>query len=72
MPLRDGRGECLIGDGRGHALLHRVQVGKGQLLYVGWEIAASLPAGRKAATVEDEKTFEDQMRILLALVESLK
>jgi hypothetical protein len=72
VPLRSGRGECLIGDGRGHSLLHRIAVGKGKLIYVGWEIAASLPAGRKSATVEDERIFEDQMQVLLGLIGSLK
>jgi hypothetical protein len=71
VPLRGGRGECLIGDGTGHSLLHRVSLGKGHLIYVGWEVAASLPAGRKPGTADDERTFEDQMQILLALVDSL-
>jgi hypothetical protein len=71
VPLRGERGECLIGDGRGHSLLHRLVVGQGQLIYIGWELAASLPSGRKPATVEDEQTFAEQMQVLLTLVESL-
>jgi parallel beta helix pectate lyase-like protein len=71
QPVRTGRGNVIIGDATGHATLYRVPVGKGALIYVGWEIAASLPEGRKPSTVEDERLFEEQMRIILQLASEL-
>jgi len=61
----------LIGTGEGRALLYRLPVGKGQLIYLGWEIAASLPNGRKPSTVADEHMFEEQVGILTSLTAEL-
>src|SRR5262249_47673063 len=68
VPLPTANGECVIGGPAGPALLYRLPVGKGQLVYVGWEIAASLPDGRKPSTPEQEQTFEEQVRILQNIV----
>jgi hypothetical protein len=35
---------------------------------VGWEIAASLPDGRKPSTVEVERVYEEQYQILERIV----
>lgn len=67
-PLSAGRGEIIIGDGSGRACLYRLPVGRGELVYVGWEIAHSLPHGRKPSTVEQEAAFEAQMEILQRIV----
>ncbi len=66
--LKTTRGERLIGDNGGHAILYRQRVGRGQLVYLGWSPAAHLPATRdRASTVEHETEFEQQMQILLQI-----
>ena len=62
------KGDVLIGTATGKTLLGRVSVGKGQIIYVGWSIAASLPNGRVPPTVADERRFDDQMRVLTNIV----
>lgn len=62
------KGEVLIGATAGQAILGRVQVGKGQIIYVGWSIAASLPHGRVPPTVADERRFDNQMQIITNIV----
>ena len=60
--------ERIIASPAGGAVLYRQRVGKGQVIYVGWEIAASLPATRdKDPTLEGERSFDEQMRIILAI-----
>ncbi len=71
QPLRASAGETIIGTNNGQATLYRVAVGRGQLIYVGWDIAASLPAGRRPSTVEQETAFEQQMQTLQNIVESV-
>jgi len=64
-PLRVRQGQIIIGSEKGRlATLYQQRVGKGQLIYLGWEIAASLPGGRLPSTPEKERVFEDQVRIL--------
>ena len=64
--LKTTRGERLIGDNDGHAILYRQRVGSGQLVYLGWSPAANLPATRdRTSTVEHEAEFEQQMQIML-------
>ncbi|MBC8115593.1 MAG: DUF1565 domain-containing protein [Candidatus Saccharimonas sp.] len=64
--LKAARGERLIGDNDSHAILYRQRIGRGQLVYLGWSPAASLPATRdRASSVEHEAEFEQQMQILL-------
>lgn len=64
--LRTGTpGEHIVGTADGAALLYRVRVGKGQLVYLGWDVHESLPFTRdKAPTPAGEKAFEEQMRVL--------
>lgn len=69
--IRASRGEVVIGNDAGLTTLYRVRVGKGQLIYVGWEIAASLPHGRKPSTVADETAYEEQMQILQNIVDDV-
>lgn len=71
VPLRVSRGEILIGDPQGVATLYRLPVGKGQLIYVGWDIAASLPHGRLGSTLEQETHFAQQMQLLENILSSL-
>lgn len=71
-PLRASKSDPIIGVAEGIAALSRVPVGKGQLIYVGWGIARSLPGGRdKSVTVEQEQTFDDQMQILLKMADDV-
>jgi len=44
-------------------------VGRGQLVYLGWSPAASLPSGRLPSTLEQEALFEQQMEVLQRLVD---
>lgn len=67
-PLRAGKGERVIASPGGTCLLYRVPVGKGQLIYTGWQVADSMPHGRLASTVAREKAFEEQVQILSNVV----
>lgn len=69
--IRASKGEIIIGNDAGLTTLYRVRVGKGQLIYVGWEIAVSLPHGRKPSTVTDETAYEEQMQILQNIVDDV-
>jgi len=70
-PLSITRGEVVLGTANTNAALGRVPVGKGQIIYVGWSPAASLPNGRAKVTVADEDRFAEQMQVLTNIVESL-
>jgi hypothetical protein len=66
------KGGRIIGNDNGSCTLYRVRIGKGQLIYLGWEIAAALPATRsKASTLEQEQRYEDEMRILSNIIAEL-
>ena len=69
--IRASRGELVIGNEAGLTTLYRLRVGKGLLIYVGWDISASLPHGRKASTVEQETVYEQQMQVLQNIVSEL-
>lgn len=71
QPIRASVGELVIGNRAGLASLYRLRVGRGQLIYLGWDIAASLPPGRSPSTVEQEASYEQQVRILLNVVDSV-
>jgi hypothetical protein len=71
QPIRYAQGEAVIGNTAGMATLYRAPVGQGQLIYLGWDISASLPNGRGSSTVEQETAYEQQMHILLNVVESI-
>lgn len=62
-PLRVGKGDRIIASPGGTCLLYRVPVGRGQLIYMGWQTADSIPNGRAASTVDAEKAFEEQVQI---------
>ena len=70
--IRAAEGQQIIGTGDGTATLLEVPVGRGRLIYVGWDVSASLPGGRSASTVEQETAYEQQMQILLAIAASVK
>jgi len=65
--LAPAKGESLVGSTDGRTILHRVAIGRGQIIYVGWELANSMPHGRLPSTVEQEKNFEEQVRVLLRM-----
>ncbi len=70
-PLRTDQGEVIIGSEAGAAVLYRLPVGKGQLIYVGWSIAASLPSGRRPSTVEMEADYKKQAQVLRNILDSI-
>lgn len=69
-PVNTGRGEVILGNAAGATILYRLPVGKGQLVYVGWELADSIPNGRERSTVEAERVFEEQVQVLTEIVNS--
>jgi hypothetical protein len=71
VPLRATRGERILGTPDGLVTLGRFPVGKGALIYLGWELAASLPDGRKPAAVEAERIYEEQHQILHRILAAL-
>jgi hypothetical protein len=70
-PLRAGQGERIIASPGDTCLLYRVPVGKGQLIYTGWQVADSIPNGRLASAVAREKALEEQVKILSNVVEDV-
>lgn len=70
--LNPKQGDRIIGTADGNSLLYRQQVGKGQFIFIGWEVHDSLPYTRdKPSSVEMETTFEQQMQILLNIAADL-
>lgn len=64
-----GKGDNIIGSNGGRTILYHLPVGKGRIVYLGWEIAGSLPATRsKAATLEEERAYEEQFAILASIL----
>lgn len=69
--LAVGAGENVLGE-EGSSLLYRRTVGKGTFIYLGWTIHDSLPYTReKVPTVEQERMYEAQMRILQSIAASV-
>jgi hypothetical protein len=69
--LQTSRAENIIGTAAGATALCRAPVGKGQLIYIGWSIAASLPNGRQPSSLEQEVQYEEQFQILDRVIASL-
>jgi hypothetical protein len=64
-PLTVATGENIIVDSSGQSLLWRMPVGKGQLVYIGWQMGTFLPKGRgPAPSLEQEKHWEENYTIL--------
>lgn len=62
--IRLTKGTNLIGDAKAaRSVLADVAVGKGRLIYVGWDIARHLPHGRKPSTVQMETLYEKHYAI---------
>lgn len=70
-PLFAKRGEVILGDSSGRAVLLQLPVGRGRIIYSGWSPAADIPNGRAKVTVADEARFAEQMQIVTNIVESL-
>lgn len=65
QPLPVATGENIIGNSASESLLYRLPVGKGQLIYIGWQMGTFLPKGRgPIPTLEQEKDWEENYRIL--------
>lgn len=65
------KAERIISTPSGYASLARVAVGKGQIIYVGWDVCRSMPEGRRPSSVEDETIFDEQMRMVTAMLDEL-
>jgi hypothetical protein len=70
-PWRAGTGERILASADGACLLYRLQVGKGQLIYMGWHAMAALPPGKTQATLEQEQAFTEQAQILFNVASDL-
>jgi len=68
-PLAFSQGEAIIGsDDSRHASLLRAPVGKGQLIYIGWDLNRSYHTEDEASTPDDERIFEEQEQLLEQIV----
>jgi len=65
------RGERIIGSRTGYATLCTVRLGKGRLIYLGWDVSRSQPHGRRPSTVAMERSFEEQINIILNMIADL-
>jgi hypothetical protein len=64
-PLRPNKGERIVSSRFGTTNLYRLRVGKGQLIYMGWQVHDFLaPARGKGSAVAQEKAFDEQMQVL--------
>ena len=68
-PLRTSRGECIIGTAAGHAILYRLPVGDGELVYIGWQIHDSRPPAQGTDVLDQERAWEEQAQIVLKVFE---
>lgn len=66
-----GKAERIIATPSGYASLAQAAVGKGRLIYVGWDICRALPEGRRPSSVEAETVFEEQIRVVTAILDEL-
>jgi hypothetical protein len=73
-PVDVEHAESVLGDEAGRSMLFRLRVGKGQILYVGWNIANFQPNGRdySRTTLAEDRVFEDQVNILVNLAADLR
>ena len=63
------KGKNLIGDPKTQrSILADIPIGKGRLIYIGWDIAKSLPNGRLKSTMEQEEEYLRQYKIYEKLV----
>lgn len=65
------KGISAIDMGPNRTSLYHVRSGKGQMIFVGWDIFRFRPPGRNKTTPQQEKVFNDQVRILTHIAEDL-
>lgn len=70
-PIRVSRGQTMLGNRAGMASLFSAKSGRGQLVYFGWDVASSMPHGRRASTVEQEIEYEQQFHVLARMLKSV-
>jgi len=68
VALGMGKGDCVVGQASGATLVGGVAVGKGRLIYMGYEIAATMPEGRRPSTPEQERAFEELAGVLMRML----
>jgi len=68
-PIPLSRSANLIGDPEtSRSILADVPVGRGRVIYVGWDLSRFLPHGRRPSTPEQESDYEVQYRIYERIV----
>ncbi len=70
-PLLVKPGQVILGTKTGMAALAEVPIGRGNLIYLAWSPAMSLPNGRAKITMEEEVSFSEQMQIVMSIAASL-
>ncbi len=70
-PLLTRQGTNVIGDERGRSILCEIPVGRGRVIYVGWDISRALPQGRLKTTAGQETIYEEQYRLLESIVRTV-
>jgi hypothetical protein len=63
-----GKAERVIATPSGYASLARASVGKGRIIYIGWDICRWLPEGRRPSSVEAEQIYDEQVRMIGAIL----
>lgn len=71
VPIRVSKGRIILGSRAGTATLYSNDAGRGELVYFGWDVAASMPHGRSISTVEQETEYEEQFELLANLLVSI-
>lgn len=71
ITIAAGKAERIIATPSGYASLARAAVGKGQIIYVGWDICRAMPEGRRPSSVEAETVFDEQVRVVTAILDEL-
>ena len=75
-PVECENAENVIGDPAGRSVLCRVPVGLGQIVYTGWAMRPLRDSRRpgeleQGARLAEERAFEDQVKVLVRIAESI-
>jgi len=71
-PVGVSKGQNLIGETEtSRSVLASIPVGRGQLIYCGWNLSRWQPSGRAESSLEQESAYDDQYRIYEEIVSDL-
>lgn len=71
IPIQAENGNVVLGGRDGRAVLYQLPVGRGQLVYFGWEVSAGRGTSPRDFAFEKEIDYEQQMQILLNVIRSI-